>query len=427
MKLNFRKLTKRKKYLLAGAGVILLVIIIVGGRKRGVEVKIETVDTHDLVSSVTASGQIQPHTKVDISADITGRITRLAVQEGDSVTQGQFLLEIDPSQYKADVQRAIATVASNRAQEAQAQANYKQAQSNYERVAELKHRNPALVSNEQVEQLHTQVIVNQALLETAKHNVAEAQAALRNAQSSLSKTTIVAPISGRVTRLNVEQGETAIMGTLNKDAATLLTISDMSALETKVKVDETDVSHIKVGDSAIVQIDAFPDTTFRGYVTDISNSSVQNTAASGDQAVDYEVTVRLRDVPRQTRPDFSTQAKIITATRKQALAIPIIALTVRENTPLNNEDSALALGRSPVRPVGERDVEGVFVVGSGNKVTFRPVKVGITGEKYFEVLSGLRRGEHIVAGPYTAIRELKDGVPVHQMKSEDTHTDSGKP
>jgi len=222
-----------------------------------------------------------------------------------------------------------------------------------------------------------------------------------------------------VTRLNVELGETAIMGTLNKDAATLLTISDMSILETKVKVDETDVSRIALGDSAVIQIDAFPDTTFIGRVVEISNSSVKGaTASTTDQAIDYEVTVRILNPPAETRPDFSSTAKIVTDTRAQALAIPIIALTVREDSALKQTDAAPNAVAAPAVQVGKRDVEGVFVVGADNKVTFRPVRVGIAGEKYFEVLSGLEPGERIVAGTYQAIRELKDQQLVRETPKE---------
>jgi HlyD family secretion protein len=190
----------------------------------------------------------------------------------------------------------------------------------------------------------------------------------------------------------------------------------MSVLETKVRVDETDVSRIKVGDSAVVQIDAFMDTTFYGRVVEISNSSVSSasgTTASADQAVDFEVRIELINPPVDTRPDFSATAKIVTDTRRAVLSIPIIALTVRENEALKTEDSAMALGRgAPVRQVGRTDVEGVFVVGTDNKVTFRPVKVGIAGERHFEVLSGISVGENIVAGSYQAIRDLTDGALV---------------
>jgi HlyD family secretion protein len=158
---------------------------------------------------------------------------------------------------------------------AQAKAAWVQSQRSFERSAEIKKTNPQLVSDEQLEQLRTQAEVNEALYQAAQHEVEQSEAAMRDARQALGKTTIVAPMSGRVTRLNVEQGETAIMGTLNKDAATLLTIADMTILETKVKVDETDVARISIGDSAVVEIDAFPDTTFVGRVTEISNSSVK--------------------------------------------------------------------------------------------------------------------------------------------------------
>lgn len=416
-------MSKRVKWSIAGVAAVAVVTI--GGltaAKRGnkaTEVRIEPVQKRDLVASVTASGQVVPHTKVDLSSDITGKIVRLAVKEGQTVTKGQFMLQIDPAEAEANVQRAAAALASAKAQEAQARASFLQAQKSYERSAAIKKSNPQLMSDEQMDQLKSTVEVNAALLDAAKHSIDQAAASLSDARSLLGKTTIYAPMSGRVTRLNVENGETAIMGTLNKDAATLLTISDMTVLETKVKVDETDVARINVGDSAIVQIDAFPDTTFRGRVTKISNSSVKASpgTTTTDQAVDYEVTIQLLDVPHETRPDFSATAKIVTDTRKNVLSIPIIALTVRENEALNPGDTAVGLGKArPKKDVGKKDVEGVFVVGRDNKVTFRPVKVGIAGEKDFEVLTGLRNGEKIVAGTYQAIRELKDGALVKQAK-----------
>jgi HlyD family secretion protein len=421
-------MSKRTKLSVFGAIALALVLIIataaMKGRNKATEVRIEKVERRDLVASVTASGQVQPHTKVDLSADITGRVVRLAVKDGDMVTKGQFLLEIDPTQYQANVERATAAVASARSQSAQAKPSLLQAQRNYDRLAALKKANPTLVSDEQLEQLRTQVEVAQAQLEAANHAVDQATASMRDARSSLSKTTIVAPMSGRITRLNVEQGETAIMGTLNKDAATLLTIADMSLLETKVKVDETDVSRIKIGDSTVIQLDAFPDTTFIGRVSEISNSSVKagitgGTGSSSDQAIDYEVTITLVNAPPTTRPDFSATAKIITDTRKSVLSIPIIALTVREDSTNTKADTLATLGRKkPAKEVGKRDVEGVFVVGTNNKVAFRPVHVGIAGEKYFEVLSGLKEGEQIVGGTYQAIRELKDGALVRETKPD---------
>jgi HlyD family secretion protein len=390
--------------------------------KRGnkaVEVRMEPVQKRDLVASVTASGQVRPQTKVDVASDVSGKIMKLSVKEGQIVSAGQFLLQIDPSQPQAAVDRSEAAVASSRAQLAQSQANLDQAQKSYDRSAAIRKQNVTFVTDEQMEQLKTAVDVNKSLVDAASHAVDQATASLNDAKSALSKTTIYAPMAGQVTRLAVEQGETAVPGTFNKDAATLLTISDMSVLETRVKVDETDVARIKLGDSAQVQLDAFPDTTFIGKVTKISNSSVKAATATADQAVDYEVTIQLLNAPKDTRPDFSATAKVITDKRTAVLSVPIIALTVREDQTIQSGDTAVGLGKAkPVKDVGKKDVEGVFVVGSDNKVTFRAVKVGIAGEKHFEVTGGLKEGEKIVSGTYQAIRELKDGALVRETKPD---------
>ena len=420
-------MTRRGKAITA-----VVVVAIVGGVitlaafKHGdkpVEVRLEKVQKRDLVAYVTASGQVQPHTKVDVASDVSGRIVKLSVKEGDIVTKGQFLLQIDPATYDADVQRQAAGVASARADLARAKANLDQSQSAYRRSSEIVKTNPGLISAEQLEQLKTTVDVNNALYQAAAHNVDQTSAALQNSHSLLAKTTILAPMSGRITKLAVQQGETAVPGTFSKDQALLLTISDMSVLETKVKVDETDVARLHVGDTAQVLIDAFPDTTFRGKVTEIAHSSVTagtTTAGSSDQAVDYEVRVQLLNPPIDTRPDFSATAKIVWDSRKSVLSIPIIALTVREHEANENRDSAaVALGRKATKDIALKDVEGVFVVGKDNHVMFRPVKVGIPGEEYFEVLSGLQEGETVVAGSYQAIRTLHDSTAVREMKKDD--------
>ncbi len=421
-------MSKKVKWSIAGASA--LIIVLVGGlgaakrSSKAVEVRIEPVESRDLVASVTASGQVRPQTKVDVASDLAGKITRLSVKEGEMVTKGQFLLQIDPQQAEAQVTRAEAAMASAQAQAAQSKANLIQSQRALERMTAMKKANAQLVSDEQMEQLRTSADVNTAMAESGDHLVEQSRAALKEARTQLGKTTLFAPMAGRVTRLVVEQGETAVPGTFNKDAATLLTISDMTVLETKVKVDETDVARISIGDSAIVQIDAFPDTTFVGRVSKISNSSVRGVGAqSADQAVDYEVTIRLLNAPAETRPDFSATAKVITDTRKTVLSIPIIALTVRENEELAKGDTAVGLGRPKAsKDIEKKDVEGVFVVGTDNKVTFRPVKVGIAGEKHFEVVAGLKPGEKIVAGTYQAIRELKDGALVRAAKAPDSKT-----
>ncbi len=412
-------MSKRNKLLVgAGATVLIvgLVVISAGARRdRGVEVRFEQAGRRDLVAAVTASGKIQPKKKVDISADITGRITRIAVREGDLVTKGQFLLQIDPTIYQANLQQAEATYASSQAAAVQAKANRDQAQRALGRTKELRAQNPNLISQEQLEQAQTAFDIAEANLTAAQHQVDQARAAVRSASDNLRKTTLLAPMNGRVTRLPVEEGEVAVPGTFSKDVGLLLTVSDLSVIQAKVKVDETDVVRIHLGDSVDVSIDAFPDTSFTGRVTKLSNSSILTAASSAtgqnDRAVDYEVEVTLNHPPADVRPDLSATARIITDTRKQALAIPIIALTVRENKPVSTEN----------RPVDtavthkKKEAEGVFVVDKGS-ATFRPIKVGIAGDEYFEVLDGLKQGETIVAGPYQAIRDLKDGTRVRPLK-----------
>src|SRR5881296_1667404 len=413
-------MSKRNKLLVgAGATVLIvgLVVISAGARRdRGVEVRFEQAGRRDLVAAVTASGKIQPKKKVDISADITGRITRIAVREGDLVTKGQFLLQIDPTIYQANLQQAEATYASSQAAAVQAKANRDQAQRALGRTKELRTQNPNLISQEQLEQAQTAFDIAEANLTAAQHQVDQARAAVQSTRDNLRKTTLVAPMSGRVTRLPVEEGEVAVPGTFSKDVGLLLTVSDLSVIQVKVNVDETDVVRLHLGDSVEVTIDAFPDTTFTGRVTKVSNSAILTAAAStpgtNTQAVDYQVEITLTNPPADVRPDLSATARIVTDTRKQVLSIPIIALTVRENKVISTENRPVDTSAFARK---KREAEGVFVVANG-VAAFRPVKVGIAGDEYFEVADGLKEGETIVAGPYQSIRDLKDSARVRPMK-----------
>jgi HlyD family secretion protein len=412
-------MSKGSKVLIGIGGVVLVAALVIASasakRERGTEVRFEKVSRRDLVAAVTASGKVQPKTKVDVSPDITGRITRLAVHEGDLVTKGQFLLQIDPTIYEAGLQRAQATYASAQASLVQSIASRDQASRALDRAKQLKTQNPNLISDEQLEQAQTAFNVAEAVANSAQHQVDQARAGMAEARDQLAKTHIVAPMAGRVTRLAVEEGEMAVPGNFSRDVGLLLTISDLSVIQTKVNVDETDVVRIHLGDSVEVSIDAFPDTAFVGQVTKIANSALLAQAAavtgSNDRAVDYEVEITLTNPPADVRPDLSATARIITDTRKQSLSIPIIALTVRENAPVTPES------RRDTAQVGKKkETEGVFIVANG-KATFRAVRVGIAGDEYFEVLDGVKEGEQIVAGPYQAIRDLKDGAPVRAAKT----------
>jgi len=429
-------MSKRNKVLLGGGGAVLLIILVMvsvsAKREKGIEVRFEQVARRDLVAAVTASGKIQPKKKVDISADITGRITRIAVREGDLVQKGQFLLQIDPTIYEANLQRANAGMSSAQAGAVQARASRDQAQRALTRTKELHEQNPNLISQEQLEQAQTAFDIAEANQTAATHLVEQARAGYQEARDQLAKTHLVAPMAGRVTRLAVEEGEVAVPGTFSRETGLLLTISDLSVIQTKVQVDETDVVRLHLGDSVEVTIDAFPDTTFVGRVTKVSNSAILTAAsavggAQSDRAVDYEVEITLSNPPTEVRPDLSATARIVTDTRKQALAIPIIALTVRENTPVSTEQRPARGGNTaeaapPTRSdtnhkggANKKETEGVFLVHNG-VATFHAVKVGIAGEEHFEVVDGVHQGDTIVAGPYQAIRDLKEGARVRPSR-----------
>lgn len=407
----------KKKKVWVGVGMAILVLGVAGvaiasSRDSGKTVRTEEVARRDLVSIITASGVIQPKRKVDISADISGRVIQLAVEEGQTVEQGDLLLRIDPTSYEAAVRRAEAMVAQAQAQASQARANLIQAASAARRAEQLA-AGDRLISAQDLEQAITQEQVAEAQLEAARYAVAQAQASLSEAREALRKTTIVAPMSGRVTRLNIEEGETAIVGTMNNPGSLLLTVADLSVMEASVKVDETDVPYITHGDSAVVKIDAFPNQAFSGRVTQISNSAIQlpgGQPAADGQSVDYEVVITLDAPPAELRPDLSATAEVITARRTNALSVPIIAVTVRdpEGKRFRTTETDDPGGAADEQEV---EVEGVFVVREGI-ARFVPVTVGIAGERYFELVDGLEGGETVIAGPYSVVRELEDGDPV---------------
>jgi HlyD family secretion protein len=428
--------TRGKLFLIGGGVVLVAAVATLSAAKRrqpSTEVRLEKVGKRDLTSIVTASGKIEPKRKVDVSSDITGRIVSLPVREGDMVNKDQVVVRIDPAQYEANVQRSEAQLAGAQAAQTQAQANKDQAERAYTRARDIRAQNAQLMSQEALETAETQNRIAVANLDAAVRQVDQARASLREAQDQLRKTTIVAPMPGRITRLAVEEGEVAVPGTFSRETGLLMTVSDMSVIQVSVQVDETDVVRIHHGDSTEVSIDAFPDTTFTGRVTEIKNSSVRGaTASTGlntDQAVDYEVIVTLDHPPAGVRPDLSATARIITDTRRQVLTVPIIALTVREpnDTLTVRADSARGTAKRAAPTATPRtaadsanlrkhEIEGVFVVDSATMIAhFRAVRVGISGDEYFEVLSGVHPGETIVAGPYQAIRDLKNQAKVRDQ------------
>lgn len=419
-------MSRKKKWIIGGGALALVAVVVVGllaGRGEGeIGVRTDTVERRDLVARVSATGHIEPKTSVDISADVSGRIVELTVEEGDDVEEGELLLVIDDARFRAALQRAQASLAEARARQAQARGNSEQATRDWERIRELKERLPEMVTDTEYEVARTTADVQRALLESASHGVEMARAGVREAEDQLSKTVIRAPMSGRVTRLNVERGETAVVGTMNNPGSLLLTVSDLSVMEAVIEVDETDVPAINIGDSVVVRIDAFGEQEFVGRVTTIGNSSLTpRTQLSSDQAIDFEVRVTLENVDVDLRTDLSATADVITEVRTNVPSIPIIALTLLDDEefeaiPNENRDS------TAVARTGEDGVEGVFVV-EGGVARFRPVEVGIAGDSYFEVVRGLEEGTRIVSGTFQAIRELSDGDQIRDESGEDDRTE----
>jgi HlyD family secretion protein len=394
---------RTKLWIGVGVGLVLIIVAsqLFGGRDGTPEVRVEEIQNRDLVSSITATGNVRPRRQVNISSDVIGRVVQLNVEEGEEVERGALLLRIDPSAIQAQVSRARAAQAQALAQVSQARANLIQAERDLDRVQGLRARDPDLVSGQALEEAQTRVEIQRATLQSAEFGAAQAAAQLQEVEEQQTRTTIIAPISGRVTRLNIEEGETAVVGTMNNPGSLLLTISDLSVIEAVLTVDETDVPRISLGDSAVVELDAFPGQRFAGEVSRIGNSAIQASGTQARASVDFEVVLTLLDPPADLRPDLSATAEIIVARREQALAVPIVSVTLRP------------------KAEGEEDEEGVFVIEQG-VVRWRPVTLGLTGATHFEVLSGLTIGDRVVSGPFQQILSLQDGNPVRVLESAGT-------
>lgn len=406
-----------------------LVVMSLARRDRSPRVDTVAVELRELTATVRASGTIQPKRQVNVSANAIGTITSLAVEEGQRVQAGDLLLQIDPTEYLAAVHALDASVLSGEADLRLAQASLEKAEADHRRARELFERD--LTSEENLIAAATAARVEAARVEAARHRLEQVRANLQKARHDLQKVTIIAPMTGLITRLNVEEGENAIMGTLNNPGTVLLTIADMGTLEAVVEVDETEVVQVALGQPATVEIDAFPGREFAGKVTEIGNSPIRS--GGTQQAVDFLVKVTLDDAPGGIRPGLSAKARITTALRDQSVAVPLGAVTARD-WPLRAEAiEPLKGGRARDREraledlgfsadaadaaTPRRETEGVFVIRDGF-VKFVPVVLGIAGQDHFEVLEGLEPGQTIVAGPFRVLRELRDGSPVRVLQDQ---------
>jgi HlyD family secretion protein len=372
----------------AALGVTLLVLSAASDADEGVGVQTEAVAPRNLVATVPGSGRIEPRRKVDVSTDVSGRVTRLAVQEGDWVNQGDFLLSIEPTRFQAALVRSQAGLSQTESSAEQAAASQLFSERELRRLEDVA-RAGGFVAEAEMERARAQAQGAASQARGARFTVDQARAALSEARDALGKATIVAPMSGRVTRVNIQEGETA--GGMGGPGSQLLTIADLSEMEAHVVIDETDVPDVSVGDRAMVRIDAYAGRVFPGRVVRIANSAQRGGA---QESAGFRVVIALNRPPEGLRPELSASADVAVEERPRVLSVPILALTVR------------GPGGGPVGRT--RGTEGVWVVRD-NQAVFAPVKVGITGEQHFEVKSGLRAGDRVVAGPYEAVRSLQPG------------------
>jgi HlyD family secretion protein len=450
---------------------VLLVLLVAGGFYASVKMSqrgVVTVQTgkasrQDLVSLVTASGEIKPRNYYNIGANVMGRITDIYVKEGDKVHRSQVLAKLESVQAQADVQAQQAGLNSSMAESTAAEAGLKAMDENlrtataaidrakadlqkakleYDRGESLfkekliakqdfDSRKAALDSasaslreaEARYSQMNAQREQTAAQLSVAQKRIAQNKATLNRFDDVLSKHQAVSPIDGLVTNLPVRVGETVVPGIQNSSASLIMTIADMSLITAEVKVDETDIVNVKLEQKADITIDAIPNKTFKGHVIEIGNTAIlrstglaaSQSAVSSQEAKDFKVVIALDNPPDEIRPGLSCTAKVITATREKALTIPIQALTVRQRGDLEPESKGAVKAADKTDAAAEKkkkeELQGVFVI-SAEKAQFREVKTGITGTTDIEVLTGLKDGEEIITGSYKVIRTLRNEAKV---------------
>ena len=421
---------KRRTKVIIGVLAAVVVVAVVAGvvasrRGKGMLVRTAKVGRKDLVQLVTANGTVQAKTKVELSANIMGQVTELNVQEGDRVTKGELLAVIDQARYAAAVNSAKYNLQALESELTRSREATAQAKRDLDR-ANQQFKDGILA---EADREHTRSTYEQAVASTqrAQRQVEQARADLASADDSLAKTEIRAPMDGIVTRRNIEKGEVIVTGTMNNPGTVLMTISDMSTIEAVLEVDQTDVPQLRIGQPAVVRIDAFADERFPGEVSEIGSSPIQGTSALGGAATgtDYTVKVTLLKHPERIRPGLTVTADITTATRNGALTVPIGALVLRQpEAKAAPSPAASAAGPAATSARKEsvasraREIEGVYVV-AGHKAEFRPVDTGIKGELDVEVTSGLKEGEEVIVGPFKALRDLKPGAEVVVDKSKE--------
>jgi len=411
----------KKRVILGLFGVALVVVVVAAslGHNRGEEgmaVQVEPVGRNTVVQTVTATGKIQPMIQVNISADVSAKIIHLGVEEGDWVEKGTLLVELDRERYEAAVESAEANTRSAQAQTNLARENMVKAEKDYERSRQLFEKN--LESQATLDTMYAAAEVEKARYQSALDQVEQSKAALRQSRDALSKTTIFAPMAGTISKLNKEVGEIALGSQFQEDV--IMEVSNLEGMEALVDVDENDIVLVSLGDEAEIEVDALPNLTFKGEVTEIASSAKTIGSGTADQKTEVEVKIAITEPGSNLRPGMTASTEIVTDVRADCVGVPIQSVTVRTLDQLGVKAPAGGEGEAddgePAAPrfVPDRDgfVEVVWVIDDG-KAAARQVKTGIQSETHIEVLDGLEEEEVVVVGSFRAIsRDLNDGTPV---------------
>ena len=405
---------RKKRTILVIAGIVVLVAVVTGMALKGRGGKVPVVQTAKvsrakIVQRVSATGKIQPKTKVEISADVSGKIEKLPVVEGQWVNKGTLLVTLARERYLAAVENAVAAVSAAEANVSLVAENKTRTENEYKRSKHMVATGLESQSSFEAKQAEYQVEV--ARYKSTLDQVAQSKAALKQARDDLSKTTIYAPMSGTVSALNKEQGEIALGSQFQKDV--ILTVADLNAMEAEVNVDENDIMSIALGQEAEIEVDALPGQQLKGVVSEIGSSAVSQGQGTTEQKTEFEIKIAILNPPKTLRPGMTASANITTKVNDSALSVPLQAVAARSVDQLAMKGQKRKDAETKYQADKDGFVEIVFCIENGKAVA-RQVKTGIQGEDLIEVTSGLKEGDEIVTGSYRAIsKDLDNGAVVN--------------
>ncbi len=415
------KKSKKKIYIFGGLGTILLllivVVIIAGGKEEIINVQTEKVQKRTITQTVTATGKVNAEFKVVITPEVTGEIVYLPVKEGDVVKKGDVLLRIKSDKYVAAKERMEASLRSAKSELNRVKAELDKVTSDYNRITELHKKK--LASDSELENIKSQYLATQAMYESSQANVNQSEALLRETIEDLNKTTIVSPMPGTITQLNVELGE-RVLGSGFSQGTNIMTVSDLGNMEATVEVDENDITLISLGDTTRVKVDAFGDRVFNGVVTEIGNSAITSGTGTLEAVTNFEVKIKILEVDKNLKPGMSCNVSIETETKTNVLSVPIQSVTARTDIVVKDEQNEEGLVVKEKKK--ENKIQEIVFLVNNNKAKIINVETGISDDNYIEIKGGkLKEGDEIISGSFRAIsRDLKDGSLIKIDKKKET-------